>query len=208
MNHRGFTLLEALVATVIMGIAVTGVVNLLSASARNAAHLTQYDRATLLARQKMDELLIEPNLKRGMPMQGTWDPGLTGGIPTLWSARVDAFEARPALPPASGSWTACSSMSPGRTAPSAVPSHSKASADRSCRMETWSVSRPAKQRQSERGVTMIELIIAITLVAAISTGLLVAMRNSLAAYQKISDRLSENRRVMALEQTLNARSAE
>ena len=66
--ERGFTLLEVMVATLIMGIAVSGVLSGLAAAARNASRLTQYDRATLLARQKMDELLVDQTVRRGLPM--------------------------------------------------------------------------------------------------------------------------------------------
>jgi general secretion pathway protein J len=54
----------------------------------------------------------------------------------------------------------------------------------------------------QRGVTLIELMIAVTLVAAISAGLLSAMRTSLLAYEKINRRLQDDRRAMGLEQAL------
>ena len=44
-GERGFTLLEVLVATVIMGIAVAGLIAGLSQSAKNASRLTDYDSA-------------------------------------------------------------------------------------------------------------------------------------------------------------------
>ena len=55
--RRGFTLLEVMVATTIMGIAVVTLLSALSTSVRNATRLTDYDRAVLLARAKMDALL-------------------------------------------------------------------------------------------------------------------------------------------------------
>ena len=58
-SKSGFTLLEVLVATLIMGIAVAGILSGMAGALRNAARLTDYDRATLLAKQKMDELLID-----------------------------------------------------------------------------------------------------------------------------------------------------
>ena len=96
-NQNGFTLLEVLVATVIMAIAVAGVMGGLSASARNASKLTQYDRATLLARQKMDELLVDQSLRRGVEVAGTWDPALAGGVPAGWRAVIQPFETAPGL---------------------------------------------------------------------------------------------------------------
>lgn len=56
--------------------------------------------------------------------------------------------------------------------------------------------------RNQRGVTLIELMIAITLVAAISVGLLFAMRTSVLAYEKVNQRLAENRRAITLQQTL------
>ena len=45
---------------------------------------------------------------------------------------------------------------------------------------------------SQRGVTLIELLVVITLVAAISTGLLMAMRIALNTMEKTQVRLEEN----------------
>lgn len=103
MNTRkGFTLLEVLVATAIMGIAVAGLLNTISGAARNAARLTQYDRAVLLAKSKMDELLAEPKLERNVPMAGKFDAVRTGGIPCSWRAEVRPFETAPGS--GAGSW--------------------------------------------------------------------------------------------------------
>ena len=57
-------------------------------------------------------------------------------------------------------------------------------------------------RHSERGVTLIELMIAITLVALLSAGMLIAMRTSLLTYDKTSHRLESNRRTMNVQQIL------
>ena len=91
-NEAGFTLLEVLVATAIMGIAIAGVMSGLAQSSRNASRLTQYDRATLLAQQKMNELLVDDSLSRKMPIEGLFPPAQTGGIPAGWRARVAPFE--------------------------------------------------------------------------------------------------------------------
>jgi prepilin-type N-terminal cleavage/methylation domain-containing protein len=53
-----------------------------------------------------------------------------------------------------------------------------------------------------KGFTLIELMISITLVAALATGMLMAMRTSLLSFEKINGRLQFNRRVMGMERIL------
>jgi general secretion pathway protein I len=95
-SQRGFTLLEVLVATAIMGIAIAGILGGLSTASRNASRLTQVDRATLLARQKMDDLLVDQSLPRKVPLQGFFDA--TSG----WRAVIQPFETSPGSGP--GQW--------------------------------------------------------------------------------------------------------
>jgi prepilin-type N-terminal cleavage/methylation domain-containing protein len=95
-RNAGFTLLEVLVATLIMGIAVAGALNGISTAARNASRLTQYDRATLLARQKIDELLVDTS-QVGVK-DGFFNPAQTGGANIGWHATVAAFEGGPGGP--------------------------------------------------------------------------------------------------------------
>jgi general secretion pathway protein I len=96
--RRGFTLLEMIVATTIMAIAVVGLLSGLSGATRNAARLRDYDRAAQLARLRMGELLLDRTLPRNIAVSGPFDPSLTGGIDAGWEARLENFEmsARPA----------------------------------------------------------------------------------------------------------------
>ena len=90
-SQSGFTLLEILVATTLMGIAVVGLLSSLSTSMRNATHITDADRASQIARNKMEELLADP----GLPFQGNLKANSTtraAGPP------VAPFEAPPRHP--------------------------------------------------------------------------------------------------------------
>jgi general secretion pathway protein I len=93
--RKGFTLLEVLVATLIMGIAVAGLLNGLANSTRTAARLTEYDRATILAKSKMDELLADHTVPRNVPINATFDPIVTGGVQAGWNATITPFEIAP-----------------------------------------------------------------------------------------------------------------
>jgi prepilin-type N-terminal cleavage/methylation domain-containing protein len=97
--QRGFTLLEVLVAAVVMGIAVAGILGGLAGASRNAARLTEYDRVTILARQKMDELLADRSFPRNAFVDGSYDPAFLGGMQAGWRARVTPFEAPPGAGP-------------------------------------------------------------------------------------------------------------
>ena len=97
--QRGFTLLEVLVATTIMAVAIVGLVSMLSNTVRNAARLTDYDRATILAKRKMDELLLDRQLPRYIPVQGNWPAEITGSVAVGWSAVVTPFDLPPGFGP-------------------------------------------------------------------------------------------------------------
>ena len=99
-SERGFTLLEMIVATTVMGIAVVGLMSGLSGSTRNASRLREYDRAATLARLRMNELLLDTKMPRNTPLSGSFDPSLTGGVDMGWEARLENFEQ--AQPPAPG----------------------------------------------------------------------------------------------------------
>jgi general secretion pathway protein I len=94
MNRKGFSLLEVLVATVVMGIAVTGLIVGLSQSVKNASRLADYDRAAMLARTKMNDLLLDVTLPFDGSVEGTFDPAQTA-VPTGWKAVLKPFDAPP-----------------------------------------------------------------------------------------------------------------
>ena len=95
-SQAGFTLLEVLVATMILGIAVAGLMSNLTQSLSNVARITEHDRGVMLARQKMDELITAAKLPRNQIMEGRFDPSITGGIESGWRATVTLLD----LPPA------------------------------------------------------------------------------------------------------------
>jgi general secretion pathway protein I len=99
-SQRGFTLLEVMVASLIMAIAVGGLMSGISLSLKNASRVTDYDRATLLAKRKMDALLLDTHLPRMVPIGGDFDSSIGGGgnLKAGWRAMVKPFE----LPPHPG----------------------------------------------------------------------------------------------------------
>ena len=92
-SQKGFTLLEILVATTIMGVAVVGLLSSLSTSMRNATHISDADRAAQLARNKMEELVSDENLPYQAALQGTFDSN------TGWKAQIGPFETPPKFGP-------------------------------------------------------------------------------------------------------------
>ena len=96
---HGFTLLEMLVATTIMGIAVAGLMSGISSSTRNAARLRDYDRVVQLARLRMNTLLADPSDAR----EGIYDPAITGGLECGWSAQAGVAESATSAP-TTGDW--------------------------------------------------------------------------------------------------------
>jgi prepilin-type N-terminal cleavage/methylation domain-containing protein len=100
MRRRGgFSLLEVMVATFIMAVAVTALLSNLTTSLRTASRLTDYDRAALLAKHKMDELLVTPRLPLLQVVEGRFDPAQTQGLQAGWRARATVFEAPPGAGP-------------------------------------------------------------------------------------------------------------
>jgi type II secretory pathway pseudopilin PulG len=87
------------VATLIMAIAVVGLLSGISGATRNAARLRDYDRAVQLARLRMNDLLMDYTMPVGASLSGTFDRTLTGGIDSGWRARLSNFEMPPTATP-------------------------------------------------------------------------------------------------------------
>lgn len=98
-NRRGFTLLEMIVATTIMAIAVVGLMAGLASSTRNAARLQDYDRAVQLGRVRMNELMLDRTLPLNAVAEGRFDPSQTGGLEAGWRVRRTIFEMPPMVQP-------------------------------------------------------------------------------------------------------------
>jgi prepilin-type N-terminal cleavage/methylation domain-containing protein len=82
-NQEGFTLLEVLVATVVLGASVAALLSLLSGSLSNARRLQAPEQALLLARSQLNALLAaseqgraaDPALPLGQRVRGRWNDG-------------------------------------------------------------------------------------------------------------------------------------
>ena len=77
-----------------MAIAVVALLSNLSTSLNNAARLTDYDRAALVAERVMNDLLVNRSLPALRIIQGEWD-AKTVGVPGGWRARVTPLEVPP-----------------------------------------------------------------------------------------------------------------
>ncbi len=69
-SQKGFTLLEVLVATIILAVAVSALMANLSTSTANLFRVNDIDRLTFLSKRKMDELLSIQNLPRAVVFEG------------------------------------------------------------------------------------------------------------------------------------------
>ena len=96
-QRRGFTLLEMIVATTILGVAVVGLLSGLAGVTRNAARLREYDRAAQLARLRMNDILTDYKAPRNQVIGGNFDRQITGGAEAGWNARVTTVEVSPVL---------------------------------------------------------------------------------------------------------------
>jgi prepilin-type N-terminal cleavage/methylation domain-containing protein len=104
INHgpqEGFTLLEVLVATVVLGASVAALFSLLSGSLTNARRLQAPEQAVLMARSQLNALLAaseqgraaEPALPLDQRVRGRWNDQFR------WEAQASKVPtSRPAVP--------------------------------------------------------------------------------------------------------------
>ena len=72
-SQKGFTLLEVLVATIILAVAVSALMANLSTSTGNLFRVNDMDRLTFLSKRKMDELLSVQNLPKAVIFEGVFE---------------------------------------------------------------------------------------------------------------------------------------
>jgi len=88
---RGFTLLEVIVAATIMAIAVGTMMSAITTSLRNASRIQEADRAAVVAKRVMDELVAGAPLPNGEIVERQFDPQQTG-FKGGFKARLEPFE--------------------------------------------------------------------------------------------------------------------
>jgi len=91
-GKRGFTLLEMIVASTVMAIAVVGLLSGIAGATRNAARLRDYERVVQLARMQMDFLLVDRTVAG---QSGTFDAQQTGALAAGWQSRVSVSQTPP-----------------------------------------------------------------------------------------------------------------
>lgn len=91
--ESGFSLIEMIVATLLMSVAIVGLLALITGAMSNASRVREYERAAMLARTRMNELLVQDPLPMGSQMQGEF------GNDWGWEAVAEPFEILPGARP-------------------------------------------------------------------------------------------------------------
>ena len=72
-KQAGFTLIEVLIASLIMAVAVSALLGNLSVSTGNLIRTGDMDRLTFFSKRKMDELITMQSFPRGGTFQGVFE---------------------------------------------------------------------------------------------------------------------------------------
>lgn len=91
-NRRGFSLIEVLVATVIMAVAVSALLANLSTSTSNLIRTSDLDRIQHLAKRKMDEALSAQNPPRFIWLEGAFSVDAERRATSGWRVRYSPYE--------------------------------------------------------------------------------------------------------------------
>ena len=97
-TSAGFTLLEVLVATALVGIAVAALMGGISGALRNLSRAEGYEKAVLVGRAQLNRLLVEEKLEPGR-LAGRWDADYRWVAETRQWNPAEAVADRRALPP-------------------------------------------------------------------------------------------------------------
>lgn len=81
---RGFSLLEVLVAFVVLALTATTIFRITSGALQSAALVEEYSRALLIAETKLSELGVEKRVREGTEI------GVVEGSPFVWQIVVQA----------------------------------------------------------------------------------------------------------------------
>ena len=85
---RGFSLLEVLVAFVILALVGTALFQLFGGALNNASAADDYSRAVLLAESRLTDAAVE-----GLPLREGSNQGITEDGKYSWTTRVEAYTA-------------------------------------------------------------------------------------------------------------------
>ena len=95
-GRGGFTLLEVMVATTIMAIAVVALLGGLTQSTTNASRLREREIVVALAKQQMNELMLAPRLPHGRVLEGEWEARQLGpAMKAGWRVRLNPMTLMP-----------------------------------------------------------------------------------------------------------------
>ena len=196
-----------LVATVILAVAIAGLMSALSGSMRVAGTAHRL-RSRGYARPAQDgrDYRGQAHCRAIVLLQGAYDPTQTNGSPSGWRVRIAPFE----VPP---------NPTPGIPIVDRIHVQvwwMNGEAERTFDVEGFRryyltaqdvAAGCSAMRSSARGITLMELLVAITLLSLLSVGVLFGLRIGLNAMERSNDRLMTNRKVLGVERVITQQIA-